>query len=143
MRKILDILQHALEYGLIVVWALAGLSEVIYPETLPEGALAFLASSTVGYVYAVLFIGMAMMLLYSKWFRKPKTHKHALMAMYLTTIYTIVLAVAIFGIGAAYIGDDVVIGAVAAFCWLRWKFKTEYLTRDQFYSKRLPIRTDP
>lgn len=132
MARIKDILQHTAEFFLILIYMLAAFGEVTSTEPTTTGVLGWLFSDpTASWIYAIWFVTMSLTLLLSKIFRKHKVHKHALAAMYLTTVYTISLAVALFGFGNAAIVDDGIIGAVAAICWLRWKLNTEYISIEE------------
>lgn len=115
------------EWLLVVLFVGASVSELTYAEPAVEGVLSFLfAGPVVSIIYAVWFALMAIALAYSKIRKRKRLHKHALMAMYLTTIYTIALSCAV-GAGFGII-DDVIIGLIAAACWMRWKFRTEYIS---------------
>jgi hypothetical protein len=47
-------------------------------------------------------------------------------------MYTASLSTALVGFSWASIADDIIFGATAAVCYLRWKFVTEYIDPDQF-----------
>jgi hypothetical protein len=135
MEKFKDGLRHFGEFGLIFIWIVAAIGEVSAAEPATSGVLGYLFSDPhIAWIYAVWFVLMALALLASKIWHWQRIHKYALMAMYLTTIYTVSLALALFGTGGAVI-DDAIIGAVAAACWLRWKFKTEYVDWEEFASE--------
>lgn len=133
MEKFKNAVAQVGEFALILVYIAAAIGEVTSSEPITQGVLGWLFSNhQITWVYAVWFIVMALALLASKIFKKRKLHKYALAAMYLTTVYTISLSLALFGLEGAAIIDDGIIGAVAAACWLRWKFKTEYINPKQF-----------
>lgn len=130
--KWLNAVAHVGEWMLIVLFFVAALIEVTTPNPVTSGVLGFLLSEPIILViYATWFALMAFGLAYSKIRKKKKLHKHSLMAMYLTTIYTAVLSVAA-GVGLVAIIDDIIIGLIAAACWMRWKFRTEYIGPKQF-----------
>lgn len=138
MERVKNIAQHVAEYLLIAVYILAAIGEVSAAEPSATGILGWLFSDPIAaFVYATWFVVMALALLGSKIWRKHKLHKYALAGMYLTTVYTISLAVALFGWGSAAVIDDGVIGAVAAACWLRWKLKTEYVNLNDVVKDEL------
>jgi hypothetical protein len=139
MEKVKNVAQHGAEYLLILLFLAAAYGEVTTNETVQQGFLGFLFSAEIiSVIYAIWFVLMALALLYSKIAKKDKLHKHALAAMYLTTVYTISLSLALFGFGGAAIIDDSVIGLTAAICWLRWKLKTEYVDIDKYFGVKDP-----
>jgi len=141
MTKFFDLVQNVFEYGLTLVFTMAAIGELTYSEPVADGFFGFLFSSpVVSVIYAVWFALMALTLLYAKWRRKKKIHKFALMSMYLTTLYT--LGLTVFALGFVNIVDDIVIGLIAAFCWMRWKFKTEYINPAEFHEETWPLRDD-
>lgn len=136
MEKFKDGLRHVGEYLLILVYLLAAVGEVTSAEPVTQGVLGWLFSDPmIAWIYASWFVIMSLTLLASKIFKWTKVHKFTLAAMYLTTVYTISLSVALFGLEGAAIVDDGIIGATAAACWLRWKFKTEYVHPEDFFVK--------
>jgi hypothetical protein len=64
-----------------------------------------------------------------------------LLTVYLTTIYTTILS---FTIDGNYVNiiDDIVVGVLAAWFWLRWKIKTEYISPAEFQKTTEKYRND-
>lgn len=87
-----------------------------------EGALA---------VYAILFAGLGIWLIYSKLAKKKKQHKFALFGMFLAALYTVVLVLALGGVFLDIV-DNLVAAVACAILWLRWKFITEYVDPDKY-----------
>lgn len=133
---------HVGEWLLVVLFFVAALIEVTTPNPITNGVLGFLLSEPIILViYATWFALMAFGLAYSKIRKKKRLHKYSLMAMYLTTIYTFVLALA-GGAGMESLLDDVIIGIIAAACWMRWKLRTEYINPRKFYDVVWELRED-
>lgn len=139
--KLYNALAHVGEWLLVVAFLIASVSELTYAEPVVEGFIGILFSGPVTTViYAVWFTLMAIGLAWSKIRKRKKLHKHSLMAMYLTTFYTISLSLAI---GPPInVVDDIVIGVIAAACWMRWKFRTEYISPHQFDDDIWELRND-
>jgi hypothetical protein len=135
MEKFKDGARHVGEFLLIGIFILAAIGEVTTTEPVVQGALGVLFNgSVITWIYATWFVIMALALLASKILALQRLHKFTLMCMYLTTIYTVSLSLAIFGFDGSAVIDDAIIGATAAACWLRWKFKTEYVDWNEFAS---------
>lgn len=91
--------------------------------------------------YVILYSSQAGLLAYSKLFKKKRLRKIALMVVYLTAIFTFFLSWSAAGITWKII-DNVVIGITSFGCFLYWKFKTEYLTPQQFQDITDNLRDD-
>ena len=125
INRILDVIQNVVEYLITLPFLL---SAVQLPFAEPLGAKGFVVLVFGGhvalYIYAVWFTFISLGLIYTKIKKKRRWHRNFLMMIYLTTIYTSILT---FYIGGwSDIIDDLVIGAIAAVCWMRWKFRFEY-----------------
>lgn len=128
MNKAKNIAQHVVEWLLVLVFLTAAYGEVTTAEPVVQGILGMLFSGPViTVIYATLFVVMALTLAAGKVLKNTKLRKHALLAMYLTTVYTISLSLALFGLGDANIIDDGLIGLFAAACWLRLKQMTDWV----------------
>lgn len=90
-----------------------------------------LGSLAAGIIYGVIFSFSGLVLMFSKYLKKKKTHKYALMAIYLISIYTFALEVALIG-WSWFLLDSVAIFLMTGIAWVRWKHKTEYLDPDEF-----------
>lgn len=82
--------------------------------------------------YASVYSGQALLLAYSKAFKKKQLRKGILMSIYLFMGFTTLLVIAGPTSMSLLFLDNAVITVVAALCWLHWKFRTEYLNPDEF-----------
>jgi hypothetical protein len=90
--------------------------------------------------YSGLYGTEALVLAYSKLFRKKELRKKALMAIYLTALFTGILT---FILGAPFSGfiDNAILILITGACWLWWKFKTEYIHPALYRSDVVEHRT--
>lgn len=133
MFNILNKFQSVVESLIALLYIYGGISLIGMPPLQGEGLLVLVFGGQVAlYFYMVWFTLLGVGLIYSKVRRKKKLHKHVLMAMYLTTIYTASLTIALFGFHLVGIIDDIVIGTLTAWFWLRWKLLTEYINPKDF-----------
>lgn len=139
-NRILDRIQAVVEYLVCLVFLNSAAQLFYTPSIAGKGILFMLGTHTALVVYAVWFIFWALALVYAKVKKKKKLHRNALMVLYLTTVYTAILTAAIIGVPDAI--DDMVLGVIIAACWLRWKFKTEYLSPDFFRASTEHMRDD-
>lgn len=143
MHRVLNILQSVLEYGLSVVFILGAINLIGAPPISSHTLMGSILGGQVAlYVYMVWFAFLGLGLLYGKLRKKRKIHKNMLLYMYLTTIFTSGLAIALYGFDWVSLLDDLLIGIVSAALWLRWKFRTEYIDRSDFESDLIEIRND-
>lgn len=91
--------------------------------------------------YACLYTLEAVLLAFSKFFKKKKMRKRMLMVIYLTGFFTSILTISITGFVPKLI-DNILISVVAAGCWLYWTFKTEYINPATFYEQTVDLRDD-
>jgi len=91
--------------------------------------------------YIALYSAEALVLAYSKLWRRKELRKKALVAVYLTGLFTSILTLSIVGITPKII-DNVVLAVVAGGCWLYWKFKTEYIDPRAFDHSVMTMRDD-
>lgn len=75
--------------------------------------------------YSVLYSTEAAFLAFSKWKKRRRLRKNTLLVIYLTGFFTTTLTVLGVGWSVKFI-DNFVFASCAAFCWLYWKFRTEY-----------------
>jgi hypothetical protein len=144
MNRILDKVQNVVEYLLSIAFIIAALELIGADSLATHGVLSLIFGGHVAlYIYMVWFFFIGVTLAYAKIKKKKKLHKHMLMAIYLTTIYTSILSMYVFGFGWTEIIDDVILGALAAVCWMRWKFKTEYINPHQLHSEVKDFGGDP
>lgn len=133
-KKWIDKTQSVVEY-LVALPFLLGAAQLPFTDPLgTQGFLVFFGGRIALLLYALWFAFIALGLIYAKVRKKPRAHKNFLLAIYLTTIYTSILTWYVAGFLA--IIDDMVIGVLAAVCWLRWKFKTEYVDVAEYYEAR-------
>lgn len=92
-------------------------------------------------VYGTLFVGLASMLTLAKVLKRKTMHKHALFAIWMTGIFTGILEIVLVGFTWS-VADKIVVTISAAYCWLRWKFLTEYIDPHMFYRNIEPLRDD-
>lgn len=91
--------------------------------------------------YTLLYLGEAAFLGFAKFFKKKKMRSHTLLVIYLTGFFTSLLTIGIIGWTPKLI-DNIVTAAAAAFCWLYWKFKTQYIDTKQFDEDVWKLRKD-
>lgn len=142
MNRVLDKIQNVVEYLITLPFLL---SAVALPFAAPLGTKGFIVLIFGGhialYIYSVWFFFISLGLIYTKIKKKRKAHRNFLMAIYLTCIYTSVLT--FYLVGWTGIIDDVFIGIVTAICWIRWKFRFEYIQLPQPHSEVTHIHDDP
>lgn len=91
--------------------------------------------------YFVLYLVEAIVLAYSKFFKKKNLRKHTLVAIYCTGAFTSLLTLV--GVGwSTKVIDNIVVTVVSAGCWLYWKFKTEYIDPATFEQDVDGLRSD-
>lgn len=120
------------EYLLSALWIYGGFNTLFAdPLNTPSPIYDLLAGQEAIYFYGAFFLLNGLALLFAKVFKRKKIHLIALAGMYLTCIYVLILA---YLIGVLSTGSllTVVSGVAAAVCWMRWKFKTEYLNPEDF-----------
>lgn len=132
MKNFVENLCHVLEYFLAFMFIQGAVRILAFgadPVALP-GFFSYLVGDVAIVVYALSWLVMGSLLIYSKWFSQPKVHKWSLFAMYVTCVYVLALSVAINGI---VIGQllSLSVGIIAAGLWLRWKVRTEYMTKQE------------
>lgn len=141
MKKYLDWFQTIVEYLLSALWVFGGLSLIGMPPLEGAGVVVSIFGGQIAlYVYIFWFTFLGCLLFISKVAKKKRLHKNTLLLMYLTTVYTAVLAVALFGLAEGGIIDDVVIGGLTAWFWIRWKMKTEYIDMSDFRDDIIELR---
>lgn len=124
----------ALLYGAVVIWFGATPSG--------QGPVAKLIGITGSQVFYSSLYGLeALVLGYSKAFKKKRLRKGALMAIYITGFFTSILSIAIAGFTPNVI-DNLLLALLAAGCWLYWKFKTEYINPQHFAVLTQDLRDD-
>lgn len=130
MNKLTNRLANIAEFILAIMFIQGGVRVMFAQPLLLDGPLSYLTGGFALITYALMWIGIGVVLLFAKWKRHNKIHKHALFAMFATCTYVLVLSVAITGIQTGQI-LTVVVGLVAGACWLNWKIKTEYVEYEQ------------
>lgn len=76
--------------------------------------------------YSALYGLEALFLGFAKWTKRDKMRKHVLLVIYLTGFFTTLLTFLLVGITPKIL-DNLAISVAAAWCWLHWKFRTEYV----------------
>lgn len=143
MNRTPEILQHVAEFLIIIVLTLGGLTLFFADPINTGGPVArFFGTQIALYVYGGVFMFEGLGLLYSKFFRLKRMHKHILLAVYLTMIFVTILEWGLLGWTLALI-DQVVVGLLAAACWLRWKTITEYLSPKEIANLRHELKDIP
>lgn len=133
MKKTLEIFYSLVEYVLAAMFIRGGIRILflgVEPIQLP-GLLTYLVGEFAIFAYGCMFLFTGLLLLYGKWFKKKRCHKTALLTMYLTCIYVLVLAILINGLSSGLL-VTVAVGVASAALWMRWKFKTEYIDGKEF-----------
>lgn len=125
-----DVIQNVCEWLLIVLMIAAAVYLLIAMPTPPPGAegpvarLFGLSSAVI--IYAVIWLGEAVLLAVAKWRGWLTVRKWTLFAIYLTHQFTFFLAWNLRGFGPNLI-DNFVISAMAAWLWLRAKLNYDYV----------------
>lgn len=124
--------QSVAEYLIALLFVYGGLSLIGRPPLEGEGAVtAIFGGELALYVYMVWFIALGLSLAVAKIFKMRRLHKNTLLGMYLTTIYTAIIASLLLGFDILNIIDDLVVGLTTAGLWLRFKISTEYVRTDE------------
>lgn len=133
MNKWRNRIENLLEYGLAIMFIQGGIRTLLFadPVVLP-GIFAVLVGPFAIYLYGVLFLVTGGTLLFAKWKKKKKIHKHTLMAMYMICLYVLVLALFVHGLSPRLL-LTITVGSVAAYLWMRWTLRTEYLQPGEFH----------
>lgn len=126
MWTIGDKAQSFVEYLICLFFILGGISVLFADPVTGSDIQTILSGRVFIYTYFVWFLTVGTLLLTAKIRRKKKLHKHMLMATYLSTIFITILEYVLLGWGW-HLADNVLIGIVAAWFWIRWKLRTEYL----------------
>lgn len=143
MQKFLNVSQSIIEYLVSLLFIYGGLSLIGMPPLEGEGVLVLIFGGQVAlYIYMGLFTLLGAGLIYAKVRKKKRLHKNMLLGMYLTTIYTATLTIALFGFDLLSILDDIIVGVLTAIFWIRWKFRTEYIDPNAFYKEIEDLRND-
>lgn len=120
-----------LEYFLAVVAVVAGTRTALGPSLDAASPLAFIfGGEFAAIIYGALIVLSGLFLAFSKITKKRKLHRHALMAVYLAIILEGFVEFALFGLSLGLL-DEATLGLITAWLWIRWKFKTEYLSPKQ------------
>lgn len=123
---------QTLEALIILVLLVGGVSLFFVVTVSGTGPVAqLLGSHVAGVFYGVVFCAEALLLLFAKFWRNKKLHSRILYVIFITLLFTILLEFLITGWSWA-LSDNVVATIAAAFCWLRWKFLTEYIDPSHF-----------
>lgn len=127
---------------IIVVALLFGVVTLFFVDPSGNGPVAQLVGITAAKWFYILVYGTeASVLGYAKVKKKKNLRKHALVAIYLTAIFTGILTLMLGGISPNII-DNAVLFVLSGGCWLWWKFKTEYINPDEFNESLLTLRED-
>jgi len=86
--------------------------------------------------YFCLYLIEASLLAFAKLFKRDKMRKTVLMVIYLTGFFTSIMTFMLAG-WAPRLLDNLVVSFVAAFCWLYWTFKTEYVDIGEVHDEIL------
>lgn len=76
--------------------------------------------------YTVLYAGEAIILAIAKRLKMNRLRKHTLLVIYLTGFFTTLLTMLVVGWTPKFI-DNLLVAGAAAWCWLHWKMRTEYV----------------
>lgn len=76
--------------------------------------------------YTVLYLGEAIILAIAKWFKMNRLRKHTLLVIYLTGFFTTLVTMLVVGWTPKFV-DNLLLAGAAAWCWLYWKMRTEYV----------------
>lgn len=141
--KAINVLFHIIEWFVSFVLVTNGLSLIFIEQGLsPAGPLASIFGADLALViYGVLFLALGLTLIASKVLRKKRLHTHTLFATYLTSVFIFFIEWIIVGWGAALI-DTAVVSLLIAVAYLRWKFRTQYITNGEFAKEIAELRHD-
>lgn len=116
-----------LAYGATVLW--------IFPPS-GDGPIAGLVGILNAQIfYSTLYLTEAALLGYAKWKKKNRMRKNVLLLIYLTGFFTTLLGAILGGVPAMIspkLIGNFVLSMAAAFCWLHWTFRHEYMTQEEF-----------
>lgn len=134
MRKYKELFYSLLEYILAGMFIQGGVKVFFFSEPLVlPGIFHYLVGSFAIDLYGITFFLIGCSLLAGKWLKKKSLHKFSLLTMYLVCVYVLVLAIMLHGLGWNLL-TTVLVGVTAAGLWMRWKFKTEYISTENFRS---------
>lgn len=129
MKKWRDRAFSLVEYLLALVFVTSSFSLIGEDAVAGNGFVTHIFGGKIAlFIYMIWFAFLGLGLVYAKLRKRRRLHRNILMAIYLTTIYTSILTYYLYGFAA--IIDDIIVGVLAAVCWLRWKFKIEYTTYE-------------
>lgn len=137
MKKVWNGIRHFFEWLIIYAFLQNAYTLVFVDYDFgATGALAELVVSDPSlYLVAAAFLILGLGLALSKIFKRKRPHKHFLFWTYIVLFYVIVLEFLISGVGVELI-DNVFLLVGCAYCWLRWKFETEYLNPKDYDYER-------
>lgn len=120
-----ELFYSIVEYLLAILFIQGGIKALFFSEpVLVPGLLAYLVGGTAIHAYGFLFLLMGVLLLIAKWFKRRILRRNVLMAMYLTCIYVLVLAITVNGWYPRLL-LTIAAGVTSAGLWMRCKLKTE------------------
>lgn len=140
MTNKLDKFFSLLEVLLGIQWIYGGINTFFAnPISTPSPLYSFLVGEGAIVFYAIFFLATGLALLAAKFFKKKRLKSVSLVTMYLTCLYVFLLSILVLGPSWSLV-QTVVVGVIAAACWLRWKFKTQYLNPKDFHKSTAELR---
>jgi len=80
--------------------------------------------------YTTVYAVEAIVLAWAKLSGRMRIRKIALLAIFFTGVFTFGLTISIIGFSVAML-DNMALFILAGACWLYWKIKTEYMSRQE------------
>lgn len=135
------VLIQVLEWLIAIYMLLGGVSTAFSPTRPFDGALgAVFASRTSLVIIGVIIFLSGLLLLTGKIFSKKKLHGYGLLAIYLVNVFILFLEIIVFQMEVIRWVESVLLAALCAILWLRWKFKTEYIDMKEIRKLRQEVR---
>lgn len=122
-----------------LLWAVVSLW--LFPPTAAGPVAGSVGILTSQIFYSVLYFGEAGLLAYAKLAKKKRLRKFVLLLIYLTGVFTFLLALSVVGFHWRIV-DNFAFSLLAGACWLHWKSKTEYINQNQFKKIIEPMITE-
>lgn len=142
MRKHInwDSIVAAASWGIVAILFYGTVFILVHHLNPASPIVQALGSKLTRIVFVVLYAIQSGLLGYSKIANKPTLRRHTLMFIYLFGFFLSVLGFVLNGFNVRLL-SNLLLSALAAVCWLYWRFKNKYLPAGITY-KDLPIDSD-
>lgn len=123
----METVYNIVEWLIVLVTIVGGIS-LLFADPITSGSFIadILGTKSAGLAYFASLFVPGVCLGVAKVRKLRALHKYSLMSVYLVSIWLVVIETILLG-PTFFVIDEIVLGVAAAACWLRWKFKTEYL----------------